>query len=116
MVLALVGLGFGHQKIAPDPVDLTAYAMPDGTLPQLCLDATGDDRAAHNTAGHDAQTKGPCPVCTLATGFVLAVQPEPAALILAAQMADWPAPQRVEWLSAASRAPPARGPPISFLI
>lgn len=106
LTVALVGVGFGHRMVAPDRLDLTAYAMPDGTLPQLCLDGSG----------HDQTAEAPCPACTIVAAFLLPTQVAPAPILLAANMADWPAPVALLRPMHQPRAPPARGPPSSFLI
>ncbi|MCL8384224.1 hypothetical protein [Xanthobacter aminoxidans] len=72
-VLAQLTLGFAHQPVAlpssEAPVDLAAYALPDGTLPDLCLN------------GADAGTvlkAHPCDACVLTSAPGLAVAPQPA--------------------------------------
>ena len=34
------------------PSDLSVYALPDGTLPQLCLSGGGEDDSSHDRAKH----------------------------------------------------------------
>ena len=73
-VLAQLTLGFAHQSVSSLPssaalVDLAAYALPDGTLPDVCLNGgdTGTGPKAH-----------PCDACVLTSAPGLAVGPEPA--------------------------------------
>jgi len=45
-VVALLVVGFAHRMPAASPqpdVDLSAYAMPDGSLPVICQSPTGTD-------------------------------------------------------------------------
>lgn len=72
-VLAQLTLGFAHQPVAlpssEAPVDLAAYALPDGALPDLCLN------------GGDAGTvlkAHPCDACVLTSASGLAAEPQPA--------------------------------------
>jgi hypothetical protein len=106
LALAVVGIGYGHRMNPGYPVDLTAYAMPDGTLPQLCLDGSAQDPIA----------KPPCPACTIVAAFLLPPATLPAPVLLAANMADWPMPIATAQAAHRPRAPPARGPPAVFLI
>ena len=107
LAVALGVLGFGHRMALHDPVDLSAYAMPDGTLPELCHDG--------GTAEHGAKDQAPCPACRIiAAGelpTVLALPPvqlEPIAVV-------WPDVALADASTHQPRAPPARRPP-NFLI
>ena len=111
MVLLLAGalgvLGFGHRMALQDPVDLSAYAMPDGTLPELCHDG--------GTAGHDQKDQPPCPACRIIAAVELphvitlpSVQLVPVTVV-------WPDVALADASTYLPRAPPARGPP-AFLI
>jgi hypothetical protein len=102
LALALIGLQFGHNALAPEPIDLTAYAMPDGTLPQLCLDASGTDQ----------QAKSPCPACIIAAAVVFENPVAAAPTRLAVSLANWPAPAAPLRAAHHPRSPPARGPPL----
>jgi hypothetical protein len=50
--IALLFIGFAHQPlvIATDagPIDLAEYALPDGTIPTLCLTFTDDKGQKHD--------------------------------------------------------------------
>ncbi|OYU40842.1 MAG: hypothetical protein CFE33_01795 [Pseudorhodobacter sp. PARRP1] len=104
---ALSVLGYGHQMPLHDPVDLSAYAMPDGTLPELCHDA--------GSAEHGQKGQPPCPLCRIIAALEL-----PPVVTLPPLHLD---PVAVVWRDAAltdakshqSRAPPARGPPATLI-
>ena len=103
LAVALGVLGFGHRMALQDPVDLTAYAMPDGSLPELCHDG--------GTADHGQKGQAPCPACRIIAAVELppvitlpAVQLEPVAVV-------WPDTALADSAMHQPRAPPARGPP-----
>lgn len=95
-----------HLPMAPargPAPDLSAYAMPDGTLPSLCLTMDDPDGDGSATGDH-------CPECVIAK--VLAV------LAPSVPHVSGATPLAVARLSAETlviaerpRAPPARGPP-----
>lgn len=72
LCLALVGPPVAARTVKAGP-SMAAFALPDGTLPDLCLD--GDDEPDHGD-GH-----GKCLSCCLPTTFLL---PSPDAHALAA--------------------------------
>lgn len=50
-VLAMSALGFAHKPLqASQAPDLSVYALPDGTLPDLCLTGGGDGSKAPSHA------------------------------------------------------------------
>lgn len=103
--LALILVSYAHR--APQQtIDLTAYAMPDGTLPDLCLDVTGDQGGTH----------APCPACTLIAGMDLGSAFVLEGIKLRSNIANWSNPAPRIWADNAPRAPPARGPPIALFI
>ena len=70
-VLSLLLVSFVHSpavSIADDAVDLAAYALPDGTLPVLCLTGGTDD-------GKGQVDGKSCEFCRLASSIVLADAP-----------------------------------------
>ena len=107
--IALVFAAFAHRAVAPadyGDADLTAYVLPDGTLPNLCLPAKDGD-------GHDGPSGHPCEFCRIAASFDLpppAADAVPCDLVLPVAVAfnasDTVLPS-VAILSA-----PARGPPV----
>lgn len=107
LALSLVMLSFGHKPVAAAGSDLSAYAMPDGTLPELCLPGTTD-----RNRGHDG-----CPACVLAKA-VLTVDPAPpvARPFSPAMVVLWPAGAASTTFGRTARAPPARGPPGILMI
>ena len=103
LAVALGVLGFGH-RIAPHvPVDLSAYAMPDGTLPELCHDG--------GAADHGAKDQPPCPACRI----IAAVEMPPVITLPPVQLVPvavvWPDVALADASAHPPRAPPARGPP-----
>jgi len=59
----------GHRMTLHIPVDLNAYAMPDGSMPAFC--------PHRGTADHGQKTQAPCPACRI----IAAAEP-PAAIPL----------------------------------
>lgn len=106
LALALVFVGFGHRMAGPDAPGLSAYAMPDGTLPDLCVDGSGGNSA----------TDTPCPACTITAAMHLPAAVALPAVQLSRSQADWPLPAPPDAQAHQPRAPPARGPPTAFLI
>jgi hypothetical protein len=68
-VIALLFVGFAHKvpAVSPQPaVDLSAYALPDGTLPVICHTPTGTGED-----GGNAVFSGDCEFCRLAGAAIL---------------------------------------------
>lgn len=107
IALALAFVSFGHRIALAKPIDLTAYAMPDGTLPQLCLDGTD--------AGKSMADKRPCPACVIAAAVCLPAAMSLPVVQLPSAQANWPVASQPIAQAHQPRAPPARGPP-TFLI
>lgn len=104
--LAMVLLGFAHRPIplqTIEPVSLAAYALPDGTLPDIC-------QHDPSTGQHDARD-GRCDACALSHAPGLLA---PAAICFPAatpyRLAAWSAPHG-QFAPAATAAPVSRGPP-----
>lgn len=106
LALALALVGFGHRAFAPDALILSAYAMPDGTLPELCIQGSGDQTKDH----------APCPACTISAAMQLPQTVSLAAVELKVSQADWPATAQTLTPAHQARAPPARGPPVASAI
>lgn len=108
--LAMATLGFAHKPVAtaaPSAIELAAYALPDGTLPDLCL--TGHDQS------HEGAVAAHCDACSIssAPGLVAPAQDfrrarVPARVVLRVDEAGQFAP-------ALQRGPTSRGPPISLV-
>jgi len=109
--LAIATLGFVHKPVAPaasapSAIEMAAYALPDGTLPDLCL--TG-----HDQQGPQSAAAGHCDACALshAPGLV-----PPAQIALPAQVspriAAWIDPSG-QFAPALQRGPTSRGPPLA---
>ena len=106
LAVALVGLGFGHRMVLEDPVDLSAYAMPDGTLPELCHDG-GED--------HGAKDQPPCPLCRIIVALDMPATVTLPPVLLTPQLVVWPHRSVAERSAHQPRAPPARGPPATLI-
>jgi hypothetical protein len=68
-VIALLFVGFAHRIPAASPqpdVDLSAYALPDGTLPVICHTQAGTGDGSDN-----AVFLGDCEFCRLASAAIL---------------------------------------------
>ena len=108
LALALGLVGYGHRLILPDAPDLSAFAMPDGTLPALCLDGGQDDQRQ--------TVQAPCPACVISAGLQIPPMVALPVVVLSGEIIEWPAPAAVHGHAHPVRAPPARGPPSIFLI
>ena len=106
LALALALVGFGHRAFAPDALILSAYAMPDGTLPELCIQGSADQVKDH----------APCPACTISAAMQLPQTINLVAIELTVSQVDWPAADQPSTRAHQAHAPPARGPPIAFAI
>lgn len=103
LAVALITLGFGHRMALHDPVDLSAYAMPDGTLPELCHDG--------GAADHGAKHQPPCPACRIIAALDMPVVAALPAVALVVAIVVWPDTALADANAHPPRAPPARGPP-----
>ena len=70
--LALVFVGFGHQPSAfaadqLSPADLSQYALPDGSLPTLCVTVTDDSGQTHGKIVHLIG----CEACSISAAVLL---------------------------------------------
>jgi hypothetical protein len=71
--VALLFVGFGHQPVSasqPGVFELAQYVLPDGTIPDLCLDGMVDGKAKHA-----ASVK--CEACRIGSAILM---PAPADL------------------------------------
>ena len=74
--IALVSVGFAHQvpAAAPSgPADYSAYALPDGSLPTLCVTVTDETGKSQHGADHNHG----CEACRISATAML---PSPADL------------------------------------
>ena len=108
VALALAVLGFAHSTAPAAPSDpmMAAYLQAGGVLDDLCVADPGNS---------DHNLYQDCPVCALTKAFALAASttaPRPGTRLVA-----MPLPHAVAPLTAGHtpRAPPARGPPASFV-
>lgn len=63
--------GFARSGHLPGNIDLSAYALPDGSSPFICFNSSGDPAPETDLEQH-------CPLCTLAK--VVALPPRIAAI------------------------------------
>lgn len=109
--LAMATLGFAHKPVASvagllSATEMAAYALPDGTLPDLCLTEHGQQGPQTAAAGH-------CDACALshAPGLV-----PPAQLVLPAQVSSRIAARidpAGQFSPALPGGPTSRGPPLA---
>ena len=109
--LTLALLGFAHQTsaIAAPVLELAAYALPDGSLPDVCA---GDGQSSDQHGIPQGASKGLCDACLLtsAPGSVLSSDSwtpvkQTASRLLFGDMSA----RRV--IRAVAHVPPPRGPP-----
>ncbi|GLS85529.1 hypothetical protein GCM10010873_05020 [Cypionkella aquatica] len=105
LAVALTTLGFGHRMVLQDPVDLSAYAMPDGTLPELCHDSGMGD--------HSSKDQAPCPLCRIIAAFEIPASTGVPAVHLVAVAQVWPQLAVADASAYPPATPPARGPPVT---
>ncbi len=101
--VALMLVALAHRPMVAQAAELSAYALPDGSLPTLCLPGERSDHGIAKDAG--------CAYCRIATAVLLPVPPA----------ITWPAPvagARIAALHAVEPPGPAgfgsrspRGPP-----
>lgn len=108
----LVALGFAHRPVSAMPRDISAYALPDGSFPTICIPENGDSRT-----GKDMSQR--CEACRVAGAVALPSPPcESADVAPIIERAAFPfTPERFHRLNFPPNAPP-RGPPalpVSFL-
>jgi hypothetical protein len=111
--IALLSIGFAHKPLdlrALSQVDMAAYTLPDGTIPDLCI--PGDDGAGKT--GH-LMDHG-CEACSLSASVLIPQPPAFGGVVLASGQQAVPA-QRVEAFRQRLY-PPGSGPraPPQFLM
>lgn len=110
-VIALLLAGFTHRIPAPSPqpdVDLSAYAMPDGTLPVICYTPsdTGD-------GGGTAVFFSDCESCRLAAVAILPTPNNAAAPPCAAAAVPFRVAHDLTDFPIHFAGTPTRGPPLA---
>ncbi|QFY61790.1 hypothetical protein FZ934_16125 [Rhizobium grahamii] len=74
--LALVFVGFSHQLPAlaasPTSGDFSAFVLPDGTLPTLCVTVSSETGKAHPDKAHVSG----CEACRISAAVILPVPSE----------------------------------------
>jgi hypothetical protein len=76
--LALLFVGFGHQPIAlavatDTPLEIASYALPDGSLPVLCVTASDDGQKSDGKHAHPQQG---CDACRISASTLLPSPPD----------------------------------------
>lgn len=65
-IFAMIWIGLAHRPVITSStaadVDLTAYALPDGSIPIICFGGEGDDKNS---------TLIGCPDCTIASTVIV---------------------------------------------
>ena len=109
--LAVASVGLAHQamSIAPPSPDLSAFVLPDGTMPDLCANADDPAGAGGLPQGAAAAVCDAC-LLTAAPGTTPAAGCWLPARQAAAGMVS-PAPYSRHVLPAAHHVPHLRGPP-----
>ena len=97
--LAMLLLGFAHQPVAQanPQIDLSAFALPDGSWPDLCR---SQEDTPHDDTGGAARGLMTCAACLLVHGGGLL----PSPMALPAPIGSWRAAPAVQ----AARAVPGR--------
>jgi hypothetical protein len=76
--VALLFVGIAHQPAsatAPTPLDLVQYTLPDGTVPDLCLDGMVDGKVKH-------ASPGTCEACRIAGSMLIPARTDLAGSIV----------------------------------
>lgn len=109
--LAVATLGLAHKPVvvsAPTAVELAAYALPDGTLPDLCL------------TGHAGSTEqalnSHCEACALSHAPGLAFAAQVCILAAASTKIAFAIDPAGQFSPSPQRGPAPRGPPASALL
>lgn len=109
-VLAMLFVGFAHQPAAmavDAPFDVSAYALPDGSLPILCV----SDNGSQNDKDKHLFAQG-CEACRISAAVLLPQPADDVGRILRHAGAAMPAPKvaeiprRIFSPATAPRAPP----------
>lgn len=102
VILGVALLAFAHPPLRTHVVDLSAFAMPDGTMPQLCSMDGGGEQPAHTVH---------CPACHLAAEIPA---PSPSIATVWTELPEGLPPQTAAQIIPPLRAgapPEARAPP-----
>ncbi len=108
--VALLSVGFAHRPAmaanVPSAVELAQYVLPDGTMPDLCLDGMVDGKEKHA-----APLK--CEACRIAGSLLMPSPADLAGVPLAFRSAS-PLPRAEEALPSRRERPgaPPRAPPV----
>jgi hypothetical protein len=106
LVLGVMLLGFAAGPVHRAGPDMAAYAMPDGTLPQLCQTTPNG-----NDTGHQAH----CPACHLSANIPCPNAKPAAVWALVPYLHPFGHAAQVQSKTIAAAPPQARAPPILTL-
>lgn len=118
-VIAFVVVGFSHKEpILPDAsaaTEFAQYALPDGSVPTLCV-TSADDHARHGEdSSHEHASSFDCEACRLAVSILL---PQQADIVGQTARFYVRAEQNVAGIATANQLFPAntqpRAPPFSL--
>lgn len=106
--LSLLFLGLSHRMPVPakQPAVMLAYALPDGSKPDLCL-PLGQKKLHFSGPG--------CEACRLAGSVLLPEPPALAAFVFEPTIPAYTLPVRAAIAAVLDRAQSARGPPAILL-
>lgn len=110
---ALMFAAFAHRPVvstAYGDTDLSAYVLPDGTLPGLCLPVEDGD-------GKQKGSSGSCEFCRIASSIALPEPPSVTAERCVSQIpvaVPMPVSEHIPSSGAPPSAPP-RGPPVLLI-
>lgn len=110
--MLLAALGFAHRPASAMPADISAYMLPDGSFPTICIPENGGSKPGKEMVQR-------CEACRIAAAVTLPSPPCESAEISPAGegVAFAFTPERFHRLNFPPNAPP-RGPPaipVSFL-
>ena len=109
LAAVLNAYAFRIGSVSQVPADLSAYALPDGTLPELCLSGEGGDNGGHDRSKH-------CDFCRIIAMPGLPGGPSDTLGVPAfATSVAYAAPSSALPVQRSVRAPRARSPPATLL-
>ncbi|MCB1478632.1 MAG: hypothetical protein R3D43_06475 [Tepidamorphaceae bacterium] len=109
LAAVLNAYAFRIGSVSQVPADLSAYALPDGTLPELCLSGEGGDNGGHDRSKH-------CDFCRIIAMPGLPGGPSDTLGVPAfGTSVAYADPVHVLPRKLAVRTPRARGPPAAIL-
>lgn len=106
--LGAVPLGFASPAFSDgDSVDLSDYALPDGSLPVLCWRGEENGESGAGLTEH-------CPYCRIAGDLEIPQPFDAARISLPSSLQTWHSRSVAQWLAVFTPDTPPRGPPSFF--